>query len=752
MTGGLSVHPAVLDACLQVSMACTEPGNEEAYVPFELARLDLLEAVPSHLYCYARLRETKLDNRETLTADLWLLDETERLLGQVLGLVVKRATPQAMLKDAKVNVEDWLYEVQWQERPRTMPSCADFLPAVPPLTAEVQALTAGLLQEAELEGTDLGQGASQEELSRQYIAQAFRQLGWSAEVGTVFDSESLSSRLGILPSHGKLTERMLQVLSEGDLLQSEGSRWRVVGELPAEDPQELQQQLLARYPHARIELTLLARCGTQLSGVLTGQVDPLGLLFPREGLRAEELYRDAPVAQVFNALVRESLRRAVSTLPGDRPLRVLEIGAGTGGTTSYVLPVLPADRTQYDYTDLSAGFFDAAEQQFGGFPFIKYRVLDIEREPSEQGFQRHHYDIILASNVLHATRNLEETLAHVRQLLAPQGLLVLLEGLQRQAWVDLIFGLLEGWWRFDDPLRPDYALMDLEQWSGLLRSQGFEEPHALSVPELSRQAVILSRGPADVELQTPGSWLIFADREGLAEGLAERLARQQQTCVLVEPGANYVALSSGRYQIPVEDSDSWERLLAETLPAELPLQGVVHLWSVDATDTGLTTPETLAQDTHLSCGSVLSLVQALVRKDRLPGKGLWLVSRGAQVTQQEQAGSLAQSPLWGMAKGIALEHPELSCRLIDLDAAHPQGQLEPLSAELLAPESEDQVALRETQRWVPRLVRRKSSKPKKMLLRSEGTYLITGGSGASDWKWPVGWQAGEHRHRALRSA
>ena len=236
--------------------------------------------------------------------------------------------------------------------------------------------------------------------------------------------------------------------------------------------------------------------------------------------------------------------------------------------------------------------------------------------------------------------------------------------------------------------------------------------------------------------------------------------------MLIEPGEGYAALANGHYQVPVEDPQAWEQLLAEAVPEEPPLRGVVHLWSVDAADTEATTPETLAQDTHLSCGSVLSLVQALVRKDRLPRSGLWLVSRGAEVTQQEHAGSLAQSPLWGMGKVIALEHPELACRLVDLDASDPQDQLDQLLGELLAPDPEDQVALRGNRRFVPRLIRsrqvndrltrpakgdyrlsqahaafrymqqaRQTGKivldvsPSVLSLRSEGTYLITGGLG-----------------------
>ncbi|MHC4092137.1 MAG: type I polyketide synthase, partial [Planctomycetota bacterium] len=210
---------------------------------------------------------------------------------------------------------------------------------------------------------------------------------------------------------------------------------------------------------------------------------------------------------------------------------------------------------------------------------------------------------------------------------------------------------------------------------------------------------------ASIAQQGAGSWLILTDRQGLGDQLAAWLSRQNQQCVFAELGAGYARMGADHYQVPLDDPAAWQRLLAEALPPESPLRGVVHLWSLDAVQTDSTASETLIQDTHRSCGSVLSLVQALVREDRRPTGGLWLVTRGAQVTGRQGAASLAQSPLWGLGQVVAMEHPELACRRIDLEASGSPDQLEPLLGELLAPDAEDQVALRGKGRLVPRLVR-----------------------------------------------
>ena len=138
---------------------------------------------------------------------------------------------------------------------------------------------------------------------------------------------------------------------------------------------------------------------------------------------------------------------------------------GTGSATGSVLPELPEGRFDYTYTDISAGFFAEAESRFGDADgAIEYRVLDVEKDPVEQGFDHHGYDLLIASNVLHATRYLEETLDHCRELLAPSGQLMALENLAGQDWLDLTFGQLDGWWRFADDFRPRYALAGPEVW------------------------------------------------------------------------------------------------------------------------------------------------------------------------------------------------------------------------------------------------------------------------------------------------
>ena len=133
---------------------------------------------------------------------------------------------------------------------------------------------------------------------------------------------------------------------------------------------------------------------------------------------------------------------------------ILEIGAGTGGCTRAVLDGLQeansangVSSSRFDFTDISSGFFEDARRKFGDrSSTIAYRKLNIEEDPTDQGFEAESYDLIIASGVLHATKVMKETLNNVRRLLKPGGRLVLVEITRDTIELPMVFGTLPGWW------------------------------------------------------------------------------------------------------------------------------------------------------------------------------------------------------------------------------------------------------------------------------------------------------------------
>ncbi|MCE7003674.1 methyltransferase [Kibdelosporangium philippinense] len=154
----------------------------------------------------------------------------------------------------------------------------------------------------------------------------------------------------------------------------------------------------------------------------------LTLLFP-EGAKdeTEPIYQSSPIARYYNVLARHVIGRLADTADRGRTLRVLEVGGGTGGLTSAVLPVLPADRCEYVFTDISPAFVQSAVEGYQRYEFVTGRTLDIEGDLAAQGIELGSFDLVLASDVVHATADVKRTLLHLREVLAPGGVLAMME-------------------------------------------------------------------------------------------------------------------------------------------------------------------------------------------------------------------------------------------------------------------------------------------------------------------------------------
>ena len=722
------VHPLVLDGCFQVFGAARNPdGGEEGitYLPFAWERLWLKDRLPDRLICHVQMRQRPEgeaadgagdDVPEVHAADLRLYEPGGTLIGELAGFTVKRATRAALLS-AVEGIDELLYEVVWRDRPLApgmLP--ADFLTGPSDIAADMDLFTDYLANEGVEADNRAALLADLEHLSHAYALATLDRLGWQREAGASVDSEDLRQRLQVGDEHVRLFRRLLEMqVRTGVLTEADGRFVVAVGSedpLPdamPDDAEAFAGRMAAQYDHGSNEIGLFRRSANALSDVLRGEADALTLLFSSGEPTAADLYLKAPVARAANRLLADTIAALLAELPSGRRLRVIEVGAGTGSATASVLPELPDGGYDYVYTDISAGFFSEAESRFGGAEAsIDYRVLDVEKDPLEQGFELHGYDLVIASNVLHATRYLNETLAHCLALLAPSGQLVALENLRGQGWLDLTFGQLDGWWRFADDYRPHHALATPAVWRQALGDAGFEDIAILGFDESDPNAnpdrgVIVAQGPAEVA-ESEGLWLLAADRGGLAVDLATELAAHNQTVVLAGPEGPSAADGAGVTGALVEAAqrDSWKSLL-DDLPADVPLAGIVHLAGLDGHGALATTDE-MATDARHAAASALALTQALAESDLAPARGLWFVTRGAQVLERERGGELAAATLWGLGKVAAREAPQLQPRMLDLDPAAATSAAD-LANELLYPDAETHIAHRFGRRQGARLVR-----------------------------------------------
>ncbi len=239
------------------------------------------------------------------------------------------------------------------------------------------------------------------------------------------------------------------------------------------------------------EGALLARCGEALPEVLRGRRDPLPLLLSDDAKAAVSREGSA-----YWAASRILATLAAAALPPTGACRVLEIGAATGAATAAILPALAGREIECWFTDPSPALVEAAR---GYIAAQHFACFDVEQPPGEQGIPEGAFDLVIAANVLHATRDLGAALDNTARALAPDGRLLLLEPAPRgdppAGWSDLVFGLAESWWRFaDHKLRPDYPLLSREGWQELLASHGFDSATAPADPaRLPGQTVLLAR-------------------------------------------------------------------------------------------------------------------------------------------------------------------------------------------------------------------------------------------------------------------
>jgi acyl transferase domain-containing protein/acyl carrier protein len=233
-----------------------------------------------------------------------------------------------------------------------------------------------------------------------------------------------------------------------------------------------------------------------------------------------------------------------------------------------------------------------------------------------------------------------------------------------------------------------------------------------------------------------GYWLVLCDEHGVGAALCDRIAEAGQRCRIVRPVSVSLPCNECGDRIDPLVVEDFRRLLAEALqPEPEGCLGIIHLWSLDHGQDAELSSEALRRAQVLGCGSVLHLVQALAVMPLTRWPRLWLVTRGSQALPGDAAATLAvaQAPLWGLARVIALEHPELRCVRVDLDPAADHTAVKGLWDELQAPMGpEDQIAFRQSRRYVARLARRPEGEAKGEApsVVADGTYLITGGLGA----------------------
>ncbi len=310
-------------------------------------------------------------------------------------------------------------------------------------------------------------------------------MGWLPDAATPV--RRLRDAMPLRETHGRWLEESLRILTRAGRVAFDGAACRALAGRADPDAawrawerhvQASRDDAAERHASALVDATLRA-----LPEILSGRRLATDVVFPDGSMALVEcVYRDNPVSDHFNEALADCVDAHLDARLRDAPdatVRILEIGAGTGGTSVSVFRRLrryAAQVAEYCYTDLSKAFLFHAEAAYGpAHPYLTYRTLDIGAPLAAQGIALAGYDLVIATNVLHATPDVRRSVRNAKAALRPGGLLLLNELSDKRLYSHLTFGLLDGWWLYEDPaLRIEGSpVLAPDTWRFVLEQEGF---------------------------------------------------------------------------------------------------------------------------------------------------------------------------------------------------------------------------------------------------------------------------------------
>ena len=710
-----SVHPVLLDGALQIlsaAAATMEDRKTRLKLPVRFSKILFIRSPGASSFVRAAVQQC---SKEYVEGGLALYDESGKPCVLVDGFRAVSLS-SGRLVGAQGGARNVLYHVAWEET-RTGSHLASLRPV--PLDRLRDAAQEALDQVVALRGPAAIQNAmaAGDDLAASQLARGLRIMATHVGCAGGFTPDSLRVGEQMRP----VFERLTGYLAKRGWLEKKSDGYHPASSFAsAADSAEamLRSFISSHSGHLPEALLCSANCA-ELGPILRGEKDAVQVLFAGSSTDLlDQFYGEGLYTSHWLAAIAATVKEAARHLPEGRGLRILEVGAGTGGLTSQVLPLLDRGLHSYIFSDISAAFFNAAVQKLAGFPEVEYKILNLDRPGTEQGFDAGTFDFVIGTNVLHAVCDLRLTLRYIGELLAPGGNLVFADIANPQLWIEAVFGLTTGWWRFTDrDLRPFHPLLGRSKWEEILRATGFSETVSLSGlvgPEGEGQIGLLARKPwfepgvgmacGTEAALVENSWLVFADASGLGDQLASKLRASGVRCRIVRPARCFAPDGFDAFTLRPEAIEDWRQFF-HMCANDVPPKRFVYLWCLDQLR-----PDSDNQAVLMGTDALLHLIQAAEIFDHSTKLRIDLVTRGAQpVGERRFAPRVAQAPVIGLMRVMLNEFPNFSGRVIDLppDASSSDGPL--LWNELQSEDAEREIALRDEARYVKRLLRGQSS-------------------------------------------
>ena len=703
--GEYPLHPVLFDGALQIfsaGAATVEGRTAGLRLPVRFARILFLRSPGASSLVRATVNQA---NDEFVEGGIDLYDESGKPCVRIDGF--RAISVEGARRTGKTGKgRDVTYHIAW-EKTASAPMAAHQAPV--PLSRLQDVAQHALDEVLDMRGRDDLQaaGAAGDDLTAAQVASGLRDMG----VDGMFTAHSLGVAETMQASFHQLAASLVQQ----KLLTKKGDSYRPTPafKIAADSVSELFRAGIGKYPGHLPEALLCGATCAELGPIMRGEKEAVQVLFATGGVDLlDQFYGDGLITSPWLAAFGCAVEEAARHLPEGRGLRILEVGAGTGGLASQVLPLIERGLHSYIFSDVSAAFFPLARQKLAAFSEVEYKMFDLEKPGAEQDFELGTFDIILGTNVVHAVSDVRVALRNINDLLAPGGSLLFVDVATPHLWLNAVFGLTSGWWRFTDrDLRPNHPLLERSQWEKVLRETGFSETASLSglvrtqggeslIGLMARKAWIKpgAIAPRPVEVPLEKSWLVFADASGLGEQLAAQLRANGVRCRVAHRGVAFAANGADAFTLRAEVPEDWKQLIESC--ADAAPERFVFLWSLDELKLG--SDKDVAM---LGTDGLFHLTQTLEILHPTAKLRIDLVTRGAQAVGRNNSINVAQGAIIGLMRVVANEHPNFTCRSIDLPPTGSTSDDMLLWHELQQRDAEREIAFRGEARYVRRINR-----------------------------------------------
>ncbi|CAL8109687.1 unnamed protein product [Orchesella dallaii] len=564
-----------------------------------------------------------------------------------------------------------------------------------------------------------------------YILNALYSLEWSPAIKDTINIVEFCKKLQILPQHQQQIRFFFTVFQEEGLAKhcSASDTWEIVSVPPPQN--QIKEEIEAVYKNlksveGRELVDIYPHIANSLPQILKGSESALAMLFPieesKEKYSANFFYQNHPIrpyiASKSIAVLQDLFKKLWALNTNQGTLRILEIGAGTGSMSIKALAMLKetwGENFEYYFTDVSSSFFIKAEKKLDEHKNrVKFNVFNIEESPLAQGIPLNYFDCVLGTDVIHATRNLQETLGHLRQIMKHGASLFFTETLKNCRDCTYVFGLLEGYWRFEDfDIRPHHCCIGEQSWKDVLENFGFTSIHTSSscmgrfffvLGEAADEPSVKFVRPRPIESQP--KWVIFSPGENkLITKVAETLVACGNKVLIVNRSTDldsdasryHPRITVEKIQKDTEDPSEMESVLKGEM-----VEGIIYGWGLDIDE----------QDQKCIALPFLHIAKFLLRQTKPPR--LYVVTQGVHPVAESLTYNPSAATLFGMLKSLKNENSELSARYVDLDLeTGVEEKHEQIIYELAMKDSREsyrvQVAYRNGLRYEPKFVRAKVS-------------------------------------------